>query len=69
MSKLIPMVEEGHCLGYADCARVAPGVFTVDEVAVVIGEGDPGLVLAAAGACPADAIRVVNAETAEEVEP
>ena len=67
--KLVPTVEEGHCLGYADCARVAPGVFAVEEIAVIVGEGDPELVLAAAAACPADAIRAFEAATGREVEP
>ena len=67
--KLIPQVEEGHCLGYADCARVAPELFAVDEIATVVGEGSPDAVLAAAHACPADASRVFDADTGQEVEP
>ncbi|HYU61314.1 MAG TPA: ferredoxin [Solirubrobacterales bacterium] len=67
--RLIPVVDQDHCLGYGDCAGLAPGVFAVDEVASVIGEAPPELVLRAAQACPAGAIRVLDAGAGEEVEP
>jgi ferredoxin len=57
----------GRC-GHGDCAAIAPGVFRVDEVAVVIGDGPDALVLEAARACPAMAIEVVDADTGALVE-
>ena len=65
---LLPRVDEFSCCGHGDCAAVAPGVFRVDEVAVVIGAGSDELVLEAARACPAMAIEVVDADTGALVE-
>ena len=65
---LMPPVDELSCCGHGDCAAIAPGVFRVDEVAVVTGSGPDALVLEAARACPAMAIEVVEAETGEPVE-
>lgn len=65
---LLPRVDEFPCCGHGDCAAIAPGVFRVDEVAVVIGDGPDDLVLEAARACPAMAIEVVDAETGALVE-
>ena len=65
---LIPRVDELSCCGHGDCAAIAPGVFRVDEVAVVTGSGPDALVLEAARACPAMAIEVVDADTGEPVD-
>jgi ferredoxin len=65
---LLPRVDEYACCGHGDCAAIAPGVFRVDETAVVIGPGPDELVLEAARACPAMAIEVVDAETGEPVD-
>lgn len=67
--RYLPRVDEAHCLGYADCADAAPEVFEVDEVASVIGDGPAERVLAAAKACPADAITVLDADTGNQVYP
>jgi ferredoxin len=64
-----PLIDEDLCLAHGDCALVAPGVFQVDDVATVIGEGPPDLILAAARACPAGAITVVDEESGEVVYP
>jgi ferredoxin len=53
---LLPTVDEFSCCGHGDCAAIAPEVFQVDDVAVVLGPGDPDRVRAAAKACPAAAI-------------
>jgi len=45
---------------------VAPDVFAVDDIAVVIGEGRDETILAAARACPAGAITVTDQETGEQ---
>jgi ferredoxin len=62
-----PVVDEDFCLAHGDCAVVAPSVFQVDDVARVIGEGPPELILAAARACPAGAIKVIDEESGEVV--
>ena len=67
--RYLPRVDEAYCLGYADCAAAAPGVFEVDGVATVVADGDADRVLAAARACPADAIAVIDADTGAQVYP
>jgi ferredoxin len=69
MKRYIPQVDTQECLGHGDCAQLAPEVFRVDEVATVIGEGHPEVVLEAARVCPACAILVFDAETGEQVYP
>jgi ferredoxin len=67
--KPIAKVDEFSCSAHGDCAAVAPGVFRVDDVAVVIGDGDLDLLVEAAEACPASAISVVDADTGEQLFP
>ncbi len=70
MKRYIPRVDDLACLAHGDCEAVAPGVFEVgDEIAHVVGEGDPDTVLEAAKACPAGAIAVIDAESGEQVYP
>lgn len=63
---LIPHIDEFACSAHGDCALVAPDVFAVDDIAVVIGEGSDEAILAAARACPAGAITVTDRETGEQ---
>ena len=65
----VPSVDAGACAAHGDCAVVAPDVFRVDEVAEVIGVGTPDSVLAAAEACPAAAITVIDSDTGEQIYP
>jgi ferredoxin len=65
---LIPRIDEMACCAHGDCAAIAPGVFTVDEIAVVTGTGPDELLIEAARACPAAAIELVDAETGELVD-
>jgi len=53
---LIPHIDALGCCGHGDCAAIAPHVFQVDEIAVVVGEGTDDELRAAAAACPAAAI-------------
>ena len=69
MSRYLPKINEYACVAHGDCAVTAPGVFTVDVTAEVVGDGPPELMLEAARACPAAAITVVDAETGEQVYP
>jgi ferredoxin len=66
---LTPRIDEVACLAHGDCALVAPEVFRVDDIAVVVGRGSDEAVLEAARACPAGAITVTDAETGEQVYP
>jgi ferredoxin len=63
---LIPHIDEFACAAHGDCALVAPDVFTVEDIAVVTGEGSDETILAAARACPAGAIIVTDGETGEQ---
>jgi ferredoxin len=65
---LLPRIDEFSCCGHGDCAAIAPDVFRVDDVAVVVGSGPDDVVLEAARACPAMAIEVVDADTSEPVD-
>ena len=62
-------IDESACSAHGDCVAIAPRVFALDETAVVIGEGPDELVMAAAEACPALAISVVDADTGKTVFP
>ena len=66
---LIPQIDESACAAHGDCVDIAPVVFVLDDVAVVIGEGPPDLILAAARGCPSSAIAVVESGTGETVYP
>lgn len=65
----VPVVDVDECSAHGDCVEVAPEVFRLDDVAVVIGTGPPHLIMDAAEACPAVAISVVDEETGETVYP
>ena len=65
---LLPRIDEMACCAHGDCAAIAPGVFAVDEIAVVTGTGPDELLIEAARACPAAAIELVDAETGELVD-
>jgi ferredoxin len=67
--RYVPMIDESACLAHGDCAEMAPRVFRVDDVAVVVGEGDPELLLQVAEACPAGAISVYDEDTGEQIYP
>ena len=36
---LVPHIDELACGGHGDCALIAPDVFRLDDIAVVIGKG------------------------------
>lgn len=66
---LIPTVDPLACSAHGDCAVIAPEIFRVDDIAVVVGSGPPDLVMAAAEACPAVAIAVVDEATGRQIYP
>ncbi len=63
------IVDPDECSAHGDCVEVAPEVFRLDDVAVVIGTGPEALLLEAAEACPAVAISIVDRDTGETVYP
>lgn len=65
----LPVVDEAACSAHGDCEHVAPHVFRVEDTATVIGSGTREELLAAAEACPAGAISVIDADTGEQVYP
>jgi len=65
----IPRIDESACSAHGDCVEIAPQVFSLEETAVVIGDGPADLILEAAEACPALAISVIDSETGETVFP
>ena len=65
---LVPIIDPLACSAHGDCA-VAPEIFRVDDTAVVVGTGPPDLVMAAAEACPAVAISVVDEATGRRLYP
>lgn len=65
----VAVVDPNECSAHGDCVEIAPQVFRLDDVAVVIGTGPDDLVLEAAEACPAVAIAVVDQETGETIFP
>jgi len=59
----VPKIDPDECLAHGDCVEVAPEVFDLDDIAVVIGTGPLELLVAAAEACPAAAISIVDEDT------
>jgi ferredoxin len=62
-------VDENTCSAHGDCEELAPEIFRLDDVAVVIGSGPDELMLEAARACPAVAINITDADTGEQIYP
>jgi len=61
-------IDADACSAHGDCADLAPEIFRVDDVAVVIGTGPDELALAAAEVCPTTAITLIDA-TGRQVYP
>ncbi|HUN57845.1 MAG TPA: ferredoxin [Candidatus Binataceae bacterium] len=73
MAKLKTTVNKTRCIASGDCVEIAPGVFQLDndeksEVYNQAGAADT-VIIAAARACPARAITVVNEDTGEQLFP
>jgi ferredoxin len=65
----IAVVDPDECSAHGDCVEIAPDVFRLDDVAVVVGAAPLEALLEAAEACPAVAISVVDDESGERVFP
>jgi ferredoxin len=66
---LIPHIDEFACAAHGDCALAAPGVFTVEDIAIVTGTDSDDQILQAARSCPSGAITVTDTRTFEQVYP
>jgi ferredoxin len=62
-------VDTGACSAHGDCEDIAPEIFRLEDVAVIIGTGPDELMLAAAEACPSIAIRIVDSDSGAQVYP
>jgi ferredoxin len=65
---LIARIDDYACLAHGDCAAIAPQVFALEDIALVVGDGPDELLRSAAHACPAGAIMLVDAESGDEAE-
>ena len=73
MAKLNTTVNKSKCIASGDCVEMAPGVFQLDDAEkseVYNQTGAPdSVIIAAARACPAKAIVVVDEETGTQLFP
>jgi ferredoxin len=67
--RYVAHIDAGACAAHGDCEAIAPEVFRVDDIAVVIDDGPDELMLEAARICPAVAIRITDQETGEQIFP
>jgi ferredoxin len=67
------IVDRLKCISAGSCVDVAPGVFQLDEeyVAVIINPrgAETGTIIAAAEACPVEAIRVIDEQAGQQLYP
>ena len=66
---LVALIDPNACSAHGDCEVIAPEIFHVEDVAVVIGTGSDALMRAAAEACPSSAIRIVEREGRQQLYP
>jgi 3-phenylpropionate/trans-cinnamate dioxygenase ferredoxin reductase subunit len=69
MTIYLPVIDEASCCAHGDCQHIAPDVFAVDAVAIVVGTDTRDQLLAAADACPAGAITIIDNDTGERIYP
>jgi ferredoxin len=73
MARLKTTVNKAKCIASEDCIQSAPGVFQLDDEGkseVYNQQGAPdNVILAAARACPAKAIIVIDEETGAQLVP
>jgi ferredoxin len=65
----VPYIDAAACAAHGDCEVIAPEVFRVEDVAIVVGSAPDELTVEAARACPSAAIRLVDADTGAQVYP
>jgi ferredoxin len=62
-------IDAAACAAHGDCEAIAPEIFAVENVAVIVGSGPDELVLQAARLCPSAAITVTDGESGRQVFP
>lgn len=62
-------IDSAACAAHGDCEAIAPEIFAIEDVAVIVGTGPDELMLEAARICPSVAIVVTDGETSEQVFP
>ena len=65
----VPYIDAAACAAHGDCEAIAPEVFRVEDVAVVVGSAPDELMIEAARACPSAAIRLIDSGTGAQVYP
>ena len=65
----VPVIDANACSAHGDCEDIAPEIFRLDDVAVIVGDGPDELKMAAAQACPSIAIRLVDSDSGKQVYP
>jgi ferredoxin len=65
----LAQIDESACAAHGDCEAIAPEIFRVDDVAVVIADGPDELMLEAARICPTVAIRITDQATGQQLFP
>jgi ferredoxin len=65
----IATIDAGACAAHGDCEAIAPEIFAIDDVAVVVGTGPDELMVEAARVCPSVAIVVTDADSGRQVYP
>jgi ferredoxin len=65
----IATIDAGACAAHGDCEAIAPEIFAIDDIAVVVGTGPDELMLEAARVCPSVAIVVTDADSGRQVYP
>lgn len=66
---VIARIDEFACSAHGDCVELAPHAFALEDTAVVAGTASYETLLAAAQACPAVAISLIDDETGEQLFP
>ena len=66
---IIARIDEDACAAHGDCVDFAPTALALEDTAVVVGHAPYEQLLAAAQACPAVAITLVDDATGEQVFP
>jgi ferredoxin len=65
----VAAIDAGACAAHGDCEAIAPEIFAIEDVAVVVGAGPDELMLEAARLCPSAAITVTDAESGRRIFP
>jgi ferredoxin len=62
-------IDAAACAAHGDCEHVAPNVFRLEDIAVVVGTAPPDVLVEAAASCPSTAIALFDEQSGEQVYP